>query len=180
MSGLHYGPPYPILPSHTTPYTVNTGPTESPTTCLDLTVQANGMISYNIGTASLKPVGTVATYTCDTGYAVTLTGGTTRTCVKGGVWSGSVPTCHRKWNKMYICILVIGVFTNTGICSDIPPLINGAIFYNGGSTTDIRPINTIATHSCNTGYTITEESVRVCQNDRTWSGSTPTCQGEDK
>ena len=78
---------------HTTPYTVNTGPI---TTCLDLTVQANGMISYNIGTASQRPVGTVATYTCDTGY--TLIGGTTRTCVNGGVWSGSVPTCQRKWN----------------------------------------------------------------------------------
>ncbi len=87
-----------IIVEDTIPYTVNTEPTESPTTCLDLTVQANGMISYNIETASLKPVGTVATYTCDTGYAVTLTGGTTRTCVNGGVWSGSVPTCQRKWN----------------------------------------------------------------------------------
>ncbi len=65
------------------------------------------------------------------------------------------------------------------ICSDLPSLHNGAISYNGGST-DIRPINTIATHSCNTGYTLNGDSVRVCQNDRTWSGSTPTCQGENK
>ena len=61
------------------------------------------------------------------------------------------------------------VFTNSGICSDIPPLMNGVISYN----------DAIATHSCNTGYTLTGDSVRVCQNDRTWSGSTPTCQGED-
>ncbi len=65
------------------------------------------------------------------------------------------------------------------ICSDLPSLLNGAICYNGGST-DIRPLNTIATHSCNTGYTLNGDSVRVCQNDRTWNGSPPTCQGEDK
>ena len=67
------------------------GPTEPPTTCPDLTVSANGMISYNMGTASLRPVGTVATYTCDTGY--TLNGGSTRTCGSDGVWSDSDPTC---------------------------------------------------------------------------------------
>ncbi len=65
------------------------------------------------------------------------------------------------------------------ICSDLPSLHNGAISYNDGST-DIRPINTIATHSCNTDYTLTGDMVRVCQNDRTWNGSPPTCQGEDK
>ena len=28
------------------------------------------------------------------------------------------------------------------------------------------------------GYTITGEGFRVCQNDGTWSGTAPTCQGE--
>ncbi len=78
---------------------VNTGPTdppptEPPTTCSDLTVPANGMISYSMGTVSLRPVNTVATYTCTTGY--TLNGGTTRTCGSDGVWSGSPLTCQRK------------------------------------------------------------------------------------
>ena len=72
--------------------TVNTGPTEPPTTCPDLTVPANGMISYNMGTASLRLVDTVVTYTCDTGY--TLNRDTTRICVSGGRWSGSPPTCQ--------------------------------------------------------------------------------------
>ncbi len=67
--------------------TVNTGPTEPPTTCPDLTVPANGMISYNMETASLtRPENTVATYTCDTGY--TLNGGSTTTCRSDGTWSG--------------------------------------------------------------------------------------------
>ena len=75
--------------------TVNTGPTEPPTICPDLTVPANGMISYNMGTVSPRPVDTVATYTCDTGY--TLNGGTTtRTCESDGVWSGLAPACRCK------------------------------------------------------------------------------------
>ena len=65
----------------------------------------NGMINYNnVGTVSMRPVGTVATYTCDTGY--TLNGNTTRTCGSDGMWSGSAPTCQGKWNKvckLFIC-----------------------------------------------------------------------------
>ena len=74
--------------------TVNTGPTKSPTTCSDLPALTNGMILYNMGTASLRPVDTVATCTCDTGY--TLNGGSTRTCGSDGVWSGLAPTCQCK------------------------------------------------------------------------------------
>ena len=75
--------------------TVNTGPTEPPITCPDLIVPANGMISYNMGSASPRPVSTVATYTCNSGY--TLNGGSsTRTCGSNGVWSGSELTCQRK------------------------------------------------------------------------------------
>ncbi len=85
-----------------TPYTGNTGPT----TCSDLMVQPNGMISYSMGTASPRPVNTVATYTCVTGY--TLNGGNTRTCGRGGVWSGSPPTCQGKWNGLCtVCLLSV-------------------------------------------------------------------------
>ncbi len=47
------------------------------------------------------------------------------------------------------------------ICFDLRSLQNGAISYNGGST-DIRPINTIATHICNTGYTLNINGVSEC------------------
>ena len=66
-----------------------------PPTCSDLTNPTNGMINYNnMGTVSMRPVGTVATFTCDTGYI--LDGNPTRTCGSDGVWSVSAPICLRK------------------------------------------------------------------------------------
>ncbi len=70
----------------------------STATCPDLTVPTNGMISYNMGTVSLRPEDTVATYTCVTGY--TLNGVSTRTCESDAVWSGSAPVCQGKENKL--------------------------------------------------------------------------------
>ena len=55
--------------------------------------------------------------------------------------------------------------------------MNGGITYTAGLV-DSRPINTVATYSCDNGYTLTG-GVRVfCQNDGTWDGAAPTCQCE--
>ena len=67
--------------------------------------------------------------------------------------------------------------TISGTCFDLPRLMNGDIAYTAGLA-DSRPINTIATFTCDNGYTLTGGSVRVCQNDGTWDGITPTCQCE--
>ncbi len=129
---------------------------------------------YSSGSTNSRPFGSTATYTCVTGYTLNR-GSTTRTCGRDGVWSGFALTCQR---KQCLCLLSVSFYSYAANCYDLPPLPNGAISYNGG-TTDNRLLNTIATHSCNTGYTLTGDSVRHCQNDRIWSGSTPTCQGED-
>ncbi len=186
---------------------MNTVPTEPPTTCPDLTVPANGMISYNMGTTSLRPVNTVATYTCVTGY--TLTGDTTRTCGSDGVWSGFAPVCRRKWNGLCtVCLLSVSspiqltallTLTNHYIltvassfvvtvntvpteppttCPDLTVPANVLISYIMG-TTSLRPVNTVATYTCITGYTLNGGSTtRTCGSDGVWSGSPPTCQGE--
>ena len=61
------------------------------------------MLTYSAGTPSTSEfeIGTVATHTCNAGFA--LVGFTTRTCMDDdqadivGVWSGSAPTCERNY-----------------------------------------------------------------------------------
>ncbi len=150
------------------------------TTCPDLTAPNNGTISYNMGTTSLRPVNTVATYSCVTGY--TLNGGTIRICGSDGVWSAFAPVCYRKWNELVYCLFVECVISHTVNCPDLPSLTNGMIMYSAGSTNN-RPFISSATYSCNTGYTLTGgtftiDTRRVCVSRGMWDGSPPTCQGE--
>ena len=55
---------------------------------------------YTTDTTPLFGIDTVATHTCDAGFA--LVGDSTRTCIQDdqadtvGVWSSSPPTCERK------------------------------------------------------------------------------------
>ncbi len=65
-------------------------------TCPALTNPDNGVV-----TLPNNNLESTATYTCDNGY--TLTGDTTtRTCQANGMWSGSDPTCTRKFNALAI------------------------------------------------------------------------------
>ena len=61
-------------------------------------------------------------------------------------------------------------------CSDLPSLTNGDIDYGGGSTNS-RSVDTVATYTCDTGYTLTGGSTRTCVSGG-WSGSAPTCQSK--
>ncbi len=65
--------------------------------------------------------------------------------------------------------------TEPTTCPDLPPLTNGMITYSGGSTNN-RPLESGATHSCNTGYTLTGGTTRTCGSDGMWSGLAPICQ----
>ena len=57
--------------------------------CPPLSPLTIGTISYSDNTLG---VDSVATYSCDAGYAPK--GDITRTCLSGGTWSGSAPTCE--------------------------------------------------------------------------------------
>ena len=62
----------------------------------------NGMITYVVDTTAEFEIMTIATHTCNAGYA--LVGVMTRTCMDDdqldivGVWSDSPPTCEGKYN----------------------------------------------------------------------------------
>ncbi len=70
------------------------------------------------------------------------------------------------------------IISHTADCPDLPSLTNGMIMYSAGSTNN-RPLGSRATHSCNTGYTLTgSATIRICVTGGRWNGSPPTCQGE--
>ena len=62
-----------------------------PVVCSSLGTRANGQITYSPDATSPHDFGTVATFTCNTGFS--LRGDRMRTCGSGEVWSGSSPVC---------------------------------------------------------------------------------------
>ncbi len=141
---------------------------------------ANGMVINSTGTS----FGETTTYNCNTGYS--LSGSAKVTCLASGSWS-SVPSCigmlYFKNTYTYIFIYtytysqeylnavnLLNRFTAT--CDDLI-LSNGAVIYS--LSTIPRLEGTVASFSCNTGYTLSSTTTRTCQSDRQWSESTPVC-----
>ena len=67
-------------------------------------------------------------------------------------------------------------------CSALDPIVNGVITYSS-DTTDPFEHGTAAVHSCNDGYSLEGNLVRICGGDGTsvmgvWSGAPPICTGK--
>ena len=70
-------------------------------------------------------------------------------------------------------VLVVDDYPLVVDCGTLTAPTNGTISFT--TTT----FGSTATYSCNTGYTLSGGSIRTCQSDGTWSGSVPTCEGEE-
>ena len=57
-------------------------------------------------------------------------------------------------------------------CGTLPPPDNGDIDLSEGSL-----LGAMATYSCDPSFTLVGNSSRQCQEDETWSGEAPTCEG---
>ena len=135
-------------------------------TCPGVPLLVNGVIAYS-DTPAPYDFGTMATYTCDTGYG--LSGDITRTCdgdgsSPNGVWSGSAPTC------------------NSITCTSLSPITNGRISYSPDATSPFD-IETVATYSCIDGFFLSGSDTRTCEGDGAsfsgmWSGTAPICSGK--
>ena len=129
----------------------------------------NGTVVY-FGTTIPRPEGSTINYFCNTGYK--LNGTSNRECANTG-WTGSAPICigiYTYFHKYLNAIDLLYRFTAT--CDDLT-LPNGAVIYNPSTTSKLE--GTVASFSCNTGYTLSSTATRTCQSDRQWSGSTPVC-----
>ena len=68
---------------------------------------------------------------------------------------------------MYYFLLFVEV-----TCPDLPDITNGVITYNMPAP---RPVDTTATYVCEEGFALVGNSVRNCQEDKTFSGEDPFC-----
>ncbi|XP_060586067.1 sushi, von Willebrand factor type A, EGF and pentraxin domain-containing protein 1-like [Ruditapes philippinarum] len=156
------------------------------------------------GEVSVSGTGSVATYSCDTGYS--LSGLSARTCqTDGSGWESTDPTCNvcqtvtnpasglfslssngTHTSVRYTCDVgttLSGV--NVQVCMDdgsweaAPPTCVGCPTPNApGSGTVVLSTSsssTIATFSCGTGYTLNSTSVLTCTSAGTWDYPTPYC-----
>ena len=160
-------------------------PTCTPVNCSALTSPTNGSVS-----APSTTYGSVATYSCNGGYA--LTGASSTTCSAAGTWSNPAPVCTplvtpctpNPCLNAGVCTVVGAGYTcacaagysdpNCGtpvLCSSgVSTPANGAV-----SATSATYGNSV-TYSCNSGYSLASGSAtRTCQADGTFSGTQATC-----
>ncbi len=72
-------------------------------------------------------------------------------------------------NIVYVECVPVPIVT----CSDLPLLTFGDIGYGG--STNSRPVSTVATYTCNPGFTLDGGTTRTCGSDGQWNGSAPVC-----
>ncbi|WAQ98147.1 SVEP1-like protein [Mya arenaria] len=97
--------------------------------------------------ASTDGLTTVMEFTCDVGY--TLVGSSSTQCRSDGLWTNDPPSC----------VSCPGLYATEGAVLEQ--------IYRGGVT--------IASFSCNLGYSILGSSILTCRTDQTWDFQTPSC-----
>ncbi|EDQ85702.1 uncharacterized protein MONBRDRAFT_38713 [Monosiga brevicollis MX1] len=122
-------------------------------TCVGLVCPALPAVSSAVLTYSNSerryPV--IATFACVAGFEQT-GGDASRSCTPALTWAGAEIICTRV------------------SCGDLPALSNGFVDTSGGID-----FESVATFSCNEGYTRSGPASRTCQASGEWSGSAPMC-----
>ncbi len=163
----------------------NATPTCAPVNCPSLAAPTNGTV-----TVPSTTYGSIGTYSCNSGYA--LTGNTTTTCSAAGTWSNAAPTCIATVTPCtpnpclnsgvctvvgagYTCACAAGYGgTNCGTPVQCSSGVSAPT--NGGVSATSASYGNSVTYSCNSGYSLASGSAtRTCQADGTFSGTQPTC-----
>ena len=66
---------------------------------------------------------------------------------------------------------IICSYNHSSECAGLNNISNGYVKVNS------LKINATAIYSCDDGFVLVGESIRVCEDDLTWSGEVPTCLG---
>ena len=70
--------------------------------CSSLTVPNNGTITCLLGDDGVLSYEDTCSFTCNTGYELTVAGSDTRTCQSDGSWSGAKAICTKGTNNHFI------------------------------------------------------------------------------
>ncbi len=144
--------------------------------CPTLSDPRNGDIAITTTT-----VDSSVSYTCRRGYR--LDGPTTRECQIDGRWTGSDPVCSCELFGVYFIrelvqintIIIISPLSYLVIdCGALENPADGTVTTPQGTTA-----NRVARYFCTRGFLLVGINFRVCRRDNKWSGTTPTCRGED-
>ena len=146
--------------------------------CICPSSPANGYIDDCSGT---KPVDSILSYHCNTGYSIFSTK-TSRICQSDGKWSGTTPKCEKgiiyfnhvvsAITLMYNIIDVYTMFLLPDNCQCPSHPVNGYI----ASCVGPALVGTYIHYYCDSGYERVGDFGRMCQVGATWTGSTPTCE----
>jgi CUB/sushi domain-containing protein len=107
--------------------------------------------------APTTTTGSVATYTCQTGYDQQVSTVNTRTCLSTGwTWTGTPINCTRR------------------VCGAPAPLTNGSV-----NTPDGQSFGDLASYACDSGYAISGPTTTTCQANGSWSVLQASCIPQD-
>uniref|UniRef100_A0A672FLN5 CUB and Sushi multiple domains 1 n=1 Tax=Salarias fasciatus TaxID=181472 RepID=A0A672FLN5_SALFA len=109
-------------------------------------------MTYRLLSGRLGEFSSMVMLECSTGYYLGV-GHRTLRCLANGTWEGSDDPAACK----------------TGHCDSPDPIVNGHISGDGSSYRDT------VVYQCMLGYRLIGTSVRICQQDHRWSGTTPVC-----
>lgn len=121
-----------------------------PILCDSLTSPLNGYVETSNGTV----VGSVARYTCQTGYNIE--GPSERSCLENGQWNSTTPICAE---------LDCG-----------PP---SAPQFGGVNTLNGTTFGNLAYYFCDDGFDLSGDGSRVCTSDDEWNATNTTCIPKD-
>ncbi|KAK6040785.1 sushi domain protein, partial [Cooperia oncophora] len=121
---------------------------------------------YN--SSGVYPSGTTASLSCNLGYTVS---GTMSSICSGGTWIPStLGTCNPGLSGLENSVMGNSVLTCTN-----PTVANGIVSYSMGSSFEAtKQSGTVATLSCNLGFTLNGSLTSLCQNG-IWTPPLGTC-----
>ena len=134
--------------------------------CDSLTDPDNGQVNTSFGTT----FGSMAIYTCNMGYM--LSHQQMVMCSSNGTWSPASPSCNCE--KLFLCEQTAKpLFSLSAVnCGPLTNPNNGQVDTSPGTI-----FESIATYTCDTGYTLSGSQSRTCGADGNWTSTEPTCSG---